>query len=233
MANTKAGPQVAFYGFDRIGFELPTTPVILKNGGEVYFLPFDDARRFEEFDGVVVPQGIFEKIEIGRGGYNGAVGHIQVAQDSLLERERQVQNLLREKKWICFLLGLVVDEIPAGHSSTRITDTDLCKRVLNGVGLDWMYRKPEPSGLTGVTANYNEFHAYIRQHGVATTYFELPYDNKPRILAKAGNTPVGLDYGGIVMFLPFHTTKKDRASLTNLGAVLGPAILDYRQKQQA
>ena len=66
---TSSKRTIYTYGFDKAGFQTPT------DGGEnadfrIAWIPFQDPRRLDDADGVILMQGIFETIrirEVGRG----------------------------------------------------------------------------------------------------------------------------------------------------------------------
>ena len=110
----------------------------------------------------------------------------------MLERERQVFNLLRDGKWICFLVGEITDQIAQGLHSEPIFDTDLCKRILNAFLIDRRrrYRLEIPLELK---VRDEEFEPYMRHYGRPTTVFELPQDlpTERHAIAWLGNGVVG------------------------------------------
>jgi hypothetical protein len=123
-------PRIFAYGFDAAGFSTHRDPVFLLNVGQIEFIDFFNPISFEMADGVIIPQGIFERIERQPSNF-GAKTTVAVDKASMLERERQLFDCLRDGKWVCFLVGEIIDELPQGFHTEPINDTDLCKRVLN------------------------------------------------------------------------------------------------------
>jgi hypothetical protein len=66
------------YGFDAAGFEIRDQPSELSDGSRLEFVSFSNTRDLNEADGVIIPQGIFEKIETRRTGTFGAAREIWV-----------------------------------------------------------------------------------------------------------------------------------------------------------
>ena len=69
MAKRNKGEKqnVCVYGFDKFGFAGPSEHSAATWEAEhakVVWLPYGDHRPLEEFDGVIMPQGIFEGIKI-------------------------------------------------------------------------------------------------------------------------------------------------------------------------
>ncbi len=92
------GIKIFAYGFNAAGFEIPQEPLSLKSGHTIEFVGFKDSTRLDSADGIIIPQGIFEKIEY-REGFDGPYPTVSCHQDLLLEREKQVGNLFRDRKW--------------------------------------------------------------------------------------------------------------------------------------
>jgi hypothetical protein len=133
ISNTKKQRIVA-YGFDVLGFELPSAPVSVGDNAEVEYLPFQTNGALDHADAAIIPQGIFEKIEYSHA-YGETHTDVQVRKATLQEREKQLFNLIQEGKWVCFIVASIVDEVPQGWNSQEVDNTDLCKRLLNALGI--------------------------------------------------------------------------------------------------
>lgn len=225
--------RVVAYGFDALGFQVPAKPVAVGDNAQVDFLPFESNAALDSVDAAIIPQGIFEKIEY-RNSYMGTHTDVQVRKSLLQEREKQVFNLIQEGKWVCFLVGPIVDSVPEGWDTRDIDDTDLCKRLLNALEIT-KHRRQTIDGLTIFNTESDEFKAYLRDYGIANTVFELPYNREKqfRIIARSGSAAVGIEWGNQVFFLPFHTTKRDVVTLNLVATGVSGAVLDYRQKKIA
>src|SRR3972149_6602571 len=118
------------YGFDAAGFTVPAEPV---EGPEfkVQWVNYRDKVSLDTADGLIIVQGIFERIRYRDVPYSGRAADVQFDEPLLLERERQVINLFQRGGWACFLVRDIVDHVPAGSRQREIKATDLCKRVLN------------------------------------------------------------------------------------------------------
>ncbi len=218
--------KIVAYGFDVSGFALPTEPVTLNDIGIIEFVEFKDPINLENADGVIIPQGIFEKFSIHPGFYGDFI-KVEVEYDLLLERERQIVNLLENNRWICFLVEEIKDKV--GDRNAK--DTDLCKRILNKFNIE----RKNVVGISEVQAKTDEFSIYIRNYGVAKTVFRLPYsiEKNADLLATAEDNTVGFEIENKIFFLPVHTTKRDEATCIQLNKLLINALLDYRQKRSS
>jgi hypothetical protein len=138
-------------------------------------------------------------------------------------------------RWVCFLVGAIVDKVPQGDwDSQNIDDTDLCKKILNALEIT-KYSRRIVDGLTIFNTKSDEFKTYLRDYGVVNTVFELPFNREKqfRIIAESGSEPVAIEWTHRLFFLPLHTTKRDASTLNLIVTEVSTAILDYRQKRIA
>jgi hypothetical protein len=229
----RARETVFAYGFDQAGFTTTHGPISINSSVSVQFVDFYSSINLNEADGVIVPQGIFEKIETRTDLFSGLFGEktfVLVDKSLLLERERQVFNLLRDGKWICFLVGEITDQIAQGLHSEPISDTDLCKRILNAFMIDRRrrYRLEIPLELK---VRDEEFEPYMSHYGRPTTVFELPQDlpTERHAIAWLGNGVVGMEIDAQLFFLPFESTRRTLEVATHILTLLTPAINQYRR----
>ena len=96
--------EIFAYGFDQAGFDVPTEMVAVESNAEVIFPRLSDQLNLDSADGVIIPQGIFEDLHIS------AFSSVRVNQTLLQDRLREVFNLVREGKWVCFLFKLKKEE---------------------------------------------------------------------------------------------------------------------------
>lgn len=96
---------------------------------------FDETTPLDSSDGVIIPQGIFEKIQGGINLIGQKFTEVKVFDDLLLQREKQILNLITDDKWVCFLIGEIQDRVPQSTQDQYIGDTDLCKRILNSYNI--------------------------------------------------------------------------------------------------
>lgn len=220
---------VYVYGFDQIGYQLGDTILTETEDLIIKSIAFNSDEKLDKADGLIIPHGIFEKITY-RSTVLGPQGNVTHDRELILEREREVLNLLKDEKWVCFFVREIVDVIQVEIRRVRVNDTDLCKRILNRIGV----RRYSIDGLTS-TSLVNEFQTYIREFGVAKTLFEFPNERLDDFsaLAKAGDGCAGFEFGNQLFFLPFHTTKFDEQTCISLVSVTTHSILEYRRKRLA
>ena len=221
------------YGFDRAGFTTGHAPIALNAAATVQFVDLYSPRSLTEADGVIIPQGIFEHIETRSDVFSELFGEktfVSVDRPLMLERERQVFTMLRDGKWVCFMVGEINDHIAQGLYSEPILDTDLCKRVLNafGIGRRRRYRLESPLELK---VRDEEFKPYVMRFGAPTTVFELPKDGptERHAIAWLGRGVVGMEFDAQLYFLPFQTSQRTQESATQIVTLLTSAINQHRR----
>jgi len=221
--------RVFAYGFDAAGFQCLSQQITVPNVGVIQFVSVSDDIALDTADALIVPQGIFERIEHDQT-WDGPQSTVKVREPLLLARERQAYNILRDRtKWTCFLVGQVQDTVPDGDYQTReIKDTDLCKRMLNLVRVD----RVQLRGTGLVLSKRDEFTRYLSDYGVAKTGFRpTDPDMDIRTLAVAGRHSVGIECGGTLFFLPFHTARKGLDDAAKVARMVTEAVVGYRQKR--
>ncbi len=221
------------YGFDEAGFEFEKETKELADGSKLEFVRFDDPRDLSDADGVIVPQGVFEKIQTRHTEFFGAKTELWVDRWYLLEHERQVFNLLRAGKWVCFLVGRIIDDLPQGLHLESSSDTDLCKRILNAFGVE-RHRRYHLDVPAEVRARDWEFERYVRAYGEPTTVFELPRDPAiaRRVIVELTNgAAVGVEFDHQLFFLPFRSSDRKWSTAVSIAKTAAHAISDYRRNR--
>ena len=226
-------PRIFAYGFDAAGFSTRRDPVFLLNVGQIEFVDFLAPISFAFADGVIIPQGIFERIERQPSSF-GAKTSVTVHKASMLERERQVFNLLRDGKWVCFLVGEIIDEISQGFHTEPVNDTDLCKRILNAFqvgrrGRYHLYVETQPKLRTEAT----EFDLYLHEYGSPRTVYELPQLQpiEREVIAELDGQIVGVEFDRQLFFLPFQTSDQNWPTALSVAKSVAGAIVSYRRSR--
>ena len=223
-------PKIFAYGFEKIGFETPQSDVLVKNGKAlIKFISMSEKTSLDDAEGVIVPSGIFEKFEI-EPNYMYHIVNVRYNSDLMLQREREIINLLQKGGWACFLVQKIVDTATDEYNGDKnCSHTDLTKKFLNSFGI-----KREPfKGSAAVSSKNDEFNKYIKRWGIAKTILRCSFGNRDyKTLAKIGDNQVGLEFSGSVFFLPFHTTRSDASEAETLLCELSRSIIDYLQKRR-
>jgi hypothetical protein len=230
--HSKEPQRVIVYGLDKKDFELPTEPVKLDDRAVIEFVPFGAPVRLDDADGTVVPQGAFEKVEVtGRFGDLPVVDEVREWKE-LGARERQTWTLLEHGGWVCFLVGRIIDlPLLENRRVTNCRSTDLCKRVLNKLGI----RREETSEIADASARDPRFNRFVETWGVAETQFFVTERERPecRVLAQRSRTVVGFEHKGSTFFLPFRAFETTADGARRIASELVSAVLEYREQRLA
>lgn len=187
--------NILVFGLERKGLPVPSEPLRTRNFS-VFFEDYKTPRRFQEYDGVVLFQGIFEKFELKTGYVDSYLSHT-CDTDELDKRKKEAALLLGRGGFLCFLL---TDPFTDRDGSRDFTATDLAKYYLN---YSHFYRENFQKRVAHVTPILDEFKRFIEMFGAASSYFKNNNNSLDcRVLAKVGNVPVGLLLDQAEYFLP-------------------------------
>jgi hypothetical protein len=94
--------NILAYGNERIGLSQPSQDISSRNFA-LFFEPFNTDKRFNEFDGVILFQGIFEKYKY-EDGWDGTYLNHSYARNELDKRKKELNLLLGQGGFVCFIL---------------------------------------------------------------------------------------------------------------------------------
>lgn len=187
--------NVLVFGMEKLHLPIPSEPLRARNFS-VFFEAYGTPRRFQEYDGVVVFQGIFEKFEYHSNYMRSYVSH-QYDQDELDKRKKEARLLLGQGGFLCFLL---TDRFIDNDGGRDFSATDLAKCHLNH---NHFYRENFRNRVAHVTPTLDEFKRFLEVFGAANTYFKNNNDSLDyRALAKVEHAAVGLILERSEYFLP-------------------------------
>lgn len=188
--------NILAYAIDRAGVAVPSEPIRTRNYTLV-FEPYNTVRRFDEYDAVILFQGIFEQFETKSNYYSGRYLVHSHDRDELDKRHKELQLLLNKGGFACFILHRpFIDR----NESADISDTDLCKRELN---YSSFYRNDSSDRAAHVRPCRGELTRFCELYGAACTSFDCYNENVVVTpLVKVGNKLVGLALAGNEFFIP-------------------------------
>lgn len=187
--------NVLVFGFEKLRLPVPPEPIRARNFS-IFFEAYGTPRRFQEYDGVVVFQGIFEKFERKDNYIDSYLAHAYDV-DELDKRKKEAQLLLGQGGFLCFLL---TDPFIDSHERRDFSATDLAKYHLN---YSHLYRENYRNRVAHVTPILDELKRFFDVFGAASSYFKNHNDTLDcRVLAKVGHAPVGLLLNRAEYFLP-------------------------------
>lgn len=188
--------NVLVFGLEKTGLPVPSEPLKARNF-TVFFEGYGTPRRFQEYDGVVIFQGIFEKFERKHNFMSESYLAHAYDVDELDKRKKEAKLLLEQRGFLCFLL---TEQFIDNGRGRNFKSTDLAKCHLN---YSDFYRDNFRDRAAHVTPVLDEFKRFFELFGAANSYFRnhnasLDY----RVLARVGQTPVGLLLNRTEYFLP-------------------------------
>lgn len=187
--------NILVFGIERIELPIPTEPISVRNF-TIHFEKYGTARRFNEYDGVIVFQGIFEKFKVVDNYMEQYLSHTYDP-DALDKRKKEASLLLGQGGFICFLLtNHFIDQ----NRGQDISSTDLAKYHLNYARF---YRENFTKRVAHVTPKQDEFKRFLELYGAASSHFKNHNDSLDfRVLAEVNSKPVGALINRAEYFLP-------------------------------
>lgn len=221
-------PRVIVYGFDAVGYDTPDVAEVLGNEVQIEFASLHEQIDTTRLEGLIFPQGAFERIELGGFGMYNRTSQVSVAEEALLETELLATNLLAEGKWVCSLIsGVIIDQVPEqGVMLRSIKSTDLCKRLMNTYGVE--RRQIDPLPVEPCAAP--EFSRYFKLAGMAKMMI-VAGGAECQVIGRAVgyDLPAAVAIENKLFFLPLHMSGRDGA-LAGVCREVTSAIRAYRAR---
>jgi hypothetical protein len=217
--------DILIYGIDKQGLSFPEE--IRHRNFKLTFEPYDTKHRFDEFDCVILFQGIFESFCWKDSGYLGErYLACQHDKDELDKRNKELLLLLKKGSFACFLL---CDKfIDSGQRHNSYDATDLCKIWLNE---EFFYRKNFDNRYTYLDIKRPEFERFLGRYGAACSYFQNYNDGiELRVIAELGSETVGLILGNKIFFVPTLIPENDKNIIEEYFTLLAEALISVRKK---
>jgi len=187
--------KVLVFGLERKNLPAPGEPLQFRNFS-IFFEEYGTPHRFQEYDGVVLFQGIFERFE-QRSNYMESYLIHECDTDELDKRKKEAALLLGKGGFLCFLLS---DPFLDNDAGRNFKSTDLAKYHLNYSNL---YRENFQSRIAHVTPVADEFKRFLEIYGAASSYF-INHNGtlSCRVLAEVNRKSVGLLLDQAEYFVP-------------------------------
>ena len=187
--------NVLVLGIERKDLPIPTESMRTRNFS-VSFEKYKTPRRLQEYDGVIMFQGIFERFERKVGAMGSYLVHSFNA-DELDKRKKEAALLCSKGGFLCFLL---TEAFIDGDGNRDFRATDLTKCELNYSGL---YREKLPGRFTHICPVFGEFKRFLELFGAACSHFANTNKSLDcRVLATVNGRSVGLVLDRSVYFVP-------------------------------
>lgn len=215
--------RLLVYGAERLGYATPTSE-IKTNNITTTFAPFDTELKFQDFDGVILFQGIWAKWRRIDSPYGECHEYLSDVQNDMLRvRVKQLQALVVKGGFITFLMGRMVHD-----------DFDLAKEVLSWFSNTYYQQMADHEFFGKIY--FNELENYFRSdYGVSKTKFNHYGNADYRVIADISNYDgeVAVCLDRRFFFLPCHAINKDEKNVQDLFKTLTPGLVGtYRKLNQ-
>lgn len=211
--------RILVYGIERAGYAQLST-MSIGNNIELVFEDFNTKEEFQNYNGVIMFQGIWVKRKSSNEWYEarGSVGEKET--NELVKRTKQLQQLVAVKNgFVCFLMGRMTHD-----------DFDLAKNVLNWFPQTYF----EAIGdKTFVSAKRGELKIYCDKYGVGKTQFShygSGVDFEVLLTTGTYDGNVGVVFDNRIFFLPYHAPDKDEEATKELFNILGKGMTSLFKK---
>ena len=218
------------YGIEKVGFLSKPPQEISNRNFKLAFEPFNTGKRFNDFDGVILFQGIFEKYEYGEG-YGGKYLNHSYDRNELDKRKKELALLLDNGGFVCFILHKPFVDVfnpRTGYRSQDLSATDLCKYSLN---LPSFHRRDIAKRLTNIHCVSNEFTRFLELYGAGSSHF-INYNNEVELreIANCGQSILGMVLFDNEYFIPSLVPENTIDRITEYFFLLSEALTSSYNK---
>jgi hypothetical protein len=215
--------NIMVYGIERVGLKKPLQEIANRNF-KLVFESYNTEKRFNEFDGVILFQGIFEAFDPVHG-INGSYMDHSCDHNELDKRKKELSLLERRQGFVCYILckDFLDSYYSSYYSRTQdFHDTDLCKYSLN---LGSLHRGNFEGRDTQVHCVKDEFKRFLELHGAARTYFRVNDGSIDlRTIAVVDRAIVGMILFGKEFFIPSLLPENTEDRLIEYFTILADAL---------
>lgn len=192
--------NILVYGIEKIGLKEPSQEISNRTF-KLSFEPFSTDKRFTDFDGVILFQGIFETYKYESSYYDGGYLVHSYDRNELDKRKKELQLLLEHGGFVSFILHKpFVDRYYKSGHTKDLSGTDLCKYALN---ISSFHREDFSQRKTHVSSVRDEFTRFLKLYGAASCHFK-DYNRgiELREIAKVDYSTVGMILFDREFFIP-------------------------------
>lgn len=213
--------NILVYGIEKNGLKEPSQEISNRNF-KLFFEPFNTEKRFNDFDGVILFQGIFE-IYRYEDGWNGTYLNHSYDRNELDKRKKELKLLLDKSGFCCFILHKpFIDSYYQSSSTKNLSGTDLSKHSLN---FSSFYRKDFKKRTTHVNSLRDEFSRFFALYGAASSWFECNNNGiELRKIAKVKHSTVGMVLFDREFYIPSLVPENTETRIFEYFTLLAEAI---------
>jgi len=215
--------QILVFGIEKRGLTAPKDPVRTRNF-TLNFEAFNTSKRFNEFDAVVLFQGIFEQFERKHNYLSSHLVHDCLA-DDLDKRKKESDLLLNKGGVLCFLLS---DRFIDHDDHRDFRDTDLAKHYLN---YSSFYRDNFASRVTKLNVESDDFRRFLNVYGASNSHFQHHNESlETNLIATASGYMVGMVLHKLLYFIPALVPDNRPEVILEYFTLLGDGLISSHLK---
>lgn len=215
--------QILAFAVERKGLTGPNQPIKTRNF-TLHFEPFRTPKRFNEFDGVILFQGIFEQFEWRPGALERYLHH-SCESDELDKRKKEAALLRQKGGFLCFLLS---EAFIDSHGGYNYKGSDLSKYHLNYSNF---YRENYSTRVSHVEIKVDDFRRFLELYGAASNHFHHYNDTVDcRVIAEVNDRMVGMVLEKLDYFIPALIPDNRPETIGEYFTLLGDALVSSTSK---
>lgn len=154
---TERSYNILVFGVEKMGLVAPSETLVTRNFS-LSFEPFNTNRRFNEYDGVILYQGMFESFEWKSSYMDSYLVH-SCDNDALDKRKKEAQLLNQNGGFLCFLLN---QKFIDSEDQRDFTGDDLAKYHLN---YSSFYRENYTKRVARLHVKSDDFRTFLDVYG--------------------------------------------------------------------
>lgn len=217
--------RIIAYGVELAGLTVPDKPIEDRNF-TLTFEKFSTSKRFQEFDGVIIFQGIFETFE-RKSNYTSSWLSHKYDKDELDKRLKELKLLLQNGGFACFMMTQPFIDHSDGY---KYEDTDLTKIALN---YHSFYRENFGKRTANLEIKRDEFRHFLEIYGAASTHFKNYNDHVDlRVIAETNGRVTAFILFDEMIFIPCLLPDNNHERVEEFFRLLTDALISTRKKIQ-
>jgi hypothetical protein len=192
--------NILVYGIEKRGLKKPIQEISNRTF-KLSFEPFSTEKRLNDFDGVILFQGIFETYKYESNYLEGEYLVHSYDRNELDKRKKELELLIENGGFVCFILHKpFIDRYYRSGSTKDLSGSDLCKYALN---ISSLYREDFSKRTTHVSSVRDEFTRFLKLYGAASCHFKNSNRGiELREIAKVNYSTVGMILFDREFFIP-------------------------------
>jgi hypothetical protein len=214
--------RILAYGIEQRELPIPGRNITSKKY-TIEFGAYQDAARFQDFDGVIVFQRTFEFFQRASDGFRSYWRH-KYDRDELDKRTKEALALVEQDGIVCILLADPFIDFDNGHN---LRGTDLAKRLLS------VFDREDFSARTPiVTSKVDELRKFFELYGAASTSLFSRFEDKTRskTLATGNGKSVSVVVDNRIFAIPTLIPKPTDEAVEEYFTILGEGLISLWER---